>query len=58
MQNALKHALDLPEVRDILSNKATLTPDFRPAAEMDKLQRQGTGVLGADHQGDRLHAEQ
>jgi tripartite-type tricarboxylate transporter receptor subunit TctC len=39
MQNALKHALDLPEVRDILSNKATLTPDFRPAAEMDKLQR-------------------
>jgi tripartite-type tricarboxylate transporter receptor subunit TctC len=39
MQSALKHALELPEVRDLLTNKATLTPDFRPAAEMDKLQR-------------------
>jgi tripartite-type tricarboxylate transporter receptor subunit TctC len=39
MQKALKLALDLPEVRDMLSNKATLTPDFRPAEEMDKLQR-------------------
>jgi tripartite-type tricarboxylate transporter receptor subunit TctC len=39
MQNALKHALELPEVRDILISKATLTPDFRPSAEMDKLQR-------------------
>jgi tripartite-type tricarboxylate transporter receptor subunit TctC len=39
MQMALKLALDLPEVRDLLSNKATLTPDFRPAEEMDKLQR-------------------
>lgn len=39
MQNALKQVLGLPEVRDILINKATLSPDFRPAEEMDKLQR-------------------
>jgi tripartite-type tricarboxylate transporter receptor subunit TctC len=39
MQNALKHVLALPEVRDQLINKATLNPDFRPAAEMDALQR-------------------
>lgn len=39
MQNALKHVLGLPEVRDILINKATLNPDFRSAEVMDKLQR-------------------
>ncbi len=39
MQNGLKHVLGLPEVREILVNKATLNPDFRSAEEMDKLQR-------------------
>lgn len=39
VQNALKYALELPEVRETFVSKATLTPDFRPAAEMDKLQR-------------------
>lgn len=38
-QNAIKYVLSLPEVRDQLMNKATLNPDFRPAAEMDALQR-------------------
>lgn len=40
VQNALKYALELPEVRETLINKATLNPDFRPAAEMDRIQRQ------------------
>lgn len=39
MQNGLKYALSLPDVRDILINKATLNPDFRGSEEMDKLQR-------------------
>lgn len=39
MQNALKHVLGLPEVRDILINRATLNPDFRSGEEMDKVQR-------------------
>jgi tripartite-type tricarboxylate transporter receptor subunit TctC len=39
VQNALKHVLALPEVRDQLINKATLNPDFRSASEMDALQR-------------------
>lgn len=39
MENALKYALALPEVRDVLINKATLNPDFRSSADMDKLQR-------------------
>ena len=39
MQNGLKYVLGLPEVREILINKATLNPDFRSAEEMDKLQR-------------------
>ncbi|MFW5333278.1 Bug family tripartite tricarboxylate transporter substrate binding protein [Hydrogenophaga sp. ZJX-1] len=38
VQNALKYALALPEVRDALI-KVTLNPDFRPAEEMDRLQR-------------------
>lgn len=38
VQNALKYTLSLPEVRDVLA-KATLTPDFRSAHDMDKLQR-------------------
>lgn len=39
IQNGLKYALSLSEVREILVNKATLNPDFRSAEEMDKLQR-------------------
>jgi tripartite-type tricarboxylate transporter receptor subunit TctC len=46
MQNALRHVLGLPEVRDILANKATLNPDFRPADEMDKLLRQELAYWG------------
>lgn len=39
MQNALKQVLALPEVREMLASKLALNPDFRPADEMDKLQR-------------------
>jgi tripartite-type tricarboxylate transporter receptor subunit TctC len=39
MQAALKQVLAMPDVRDILVNKATLNPDFRPAAELDAIQR-------------------
>lgn len=39
VQNAIKYVLALPEVREQLMNKATLNPDFKPAAEMDALQR-------------------
>lgn len=46
MQNALKHVLEMPEVRDILANKATLNPDFRPAEEMDRLQRKELAYWG------------
>lgn len=46
VQNALKYALELPEVRDTLINKATLNPDFRPAAEMDRIQRQELNYWG------------
>jgi len=46
MQNALKQVLELPEVRDILSNKATLNPDFRPGEEMDKLERNELAYWG------------
>jgi tripartite-type tricarboxylate transporter receptor subunit TctC len=37
MQNALKAALEKPAIRENLTSKATLTPDYRPGAEMDKL---------------------
>jgi len=46
MQNALRHVLGLPEVRDILANKATLNPDFQPADEMDKLLRKELAYWG------------
>lgn len=45
IQNALKYALELPEVRAGL-NRATLHPDFRPAAEMDQLQRKELAYWG------------
>ena len=46
MQNALKYALALPEVRETLIHKATLNPDFRPAEEMDRLQRSELAYWG------------
>jgi tripartite-type tricarboxylate transporter receptor subunit TctC len=46
MQNALQYALSLSEVRDILVNKATLTPDYRPPEEMDRLQRKELAYWG------------
>jgi tripartite-type tricarboxylate transporter receptor subunit TctC len=46
MQKALQYALSLPEVRDILVNKATLTPDYRSPEEMDKLQRRELAYWG------------
>jgi len=39
IQNALRYTLNLPEVRDTLIHKAMLNPDFRPAQEMDRVQR-------------------
>ena len=39
MQAALQQVLAMADVRDILINKQTMQPDFRPAAELDKLQR-------------------
>ncbi|WP_119157081.1 tripartite tricarboxylate transporter substrate-binding protein [Caldimonas tepidiphila] len=46
VQNALKYALALPEVRDTLVNRATLNPDFRPAAEMDAVVRKELAYWG------------
>jgi len=46
MQNALRYVLELPEVRDTMINKATLNPDFRPAEEMDRIQRQELNYWG------------
>jgi tripartite-type tricarboxylate transporter receptor subunit TctC len=46
VQNALKYALALPEVRETLVHKATLNPDFRPAEEMDRLQRKELAYWG------------
>ena len=46
VQNALKYALALPEVRETLIHKATLNPDFRPAEEMDRLQRSELAYWG------------
>jgi tripartite-type tricarboxylate transporter receptor subunit TctC len=46
VQNAIKYALGLPEVRDLLMNKATLNPDYRPGAELDALQRKELAYWG------------
>ena len=46
LQNALKYVLELPEVREALISKATLNPDFRPAAEMDQIQRHELAYWG------------
>ena len=46
MQNALKQVLAQPEIRDMLTHKLALNPDFRPAEEMDKLQRKELAYWG------------
>jgi tripartite-type tricarboxylate transporter receptor subunit TctC len=46
MQAALKQVLAMPEVRDLLVNKQTMNPDFRSAAELDKLQRKELAYWG------------
>jgi tripartite-type tricarboxylate transporter receptor subunit TctC len=40
VQAALKQVLALPEVRDLFTEKQTMSPDFRPGAELDRIQRQ------------------
>lgn len=45
VQNALKYTLALPEVQDTL-NRATLSPDFRTAKEMDSLLRKELAYWG------------
>ncbi len=39
MQNALQKILSAPDTKEALQTKLTMTPMFRTAAEMDKLQR-------------------
>jgi len=46
MQAALKQVLAMPELRDQLVRKQTMSPDFRPAAEMDALQRKEVAYWG------------
>jgi tripartite-type tricarboxylate transporter receptor subunit TctC len=46
MQNALRQVLAQPEVRDILTNKAAFSPDFRPAEEMDAQLRKDLAYWG------------
>jgi tripartite-type tricarboxylate transporter receptor subunit TctC len=46
MQAALKQVLAMADVRDILIHKQTMQPDFRPAAELDKLQRKELAYWG------------
>jgi len=46
MQGALKMVLGLPEVRELLVHRATLNPDFRPAEDMDRLQRKELAYWG------------
>lgn len=45
MQDALKQVLAMPEVRGIL-HKTSLNADFRPAAELDRLQRKELAYWG------------
>ena len=46
VQNALKYALELPDVRATMIGKATLNPDFRSPAEMDQIQRKELAYWG------------
>jgi tripartite-type tricarboxylate transporter receptor subunit TctC len=39
MQDAVRQALQLPEVKDTLTQKLLVQPDFRPGAELDTVQR-------------------
>ena len=57
MQNALRYALDLPEVREQMQRSA-LQPDFRPAAEMDALLRKELAYWGPVIKASGLKPEQ
>ena len=46
MQAALKQVLAMPAVRELLINNQTMQPDFRPAAELDALQRKELAYWG------------
>lgn len=46
MQAAIKQVLSMPEVRELLIKRQTMQPDFRPAAELDQLQRQELAYWG------------
>jgi tripartite-type tricarboxylate transporter receptor subunit TctC len=46
MQAALAKVLAMPEVRATLQTRAMLNPDFRPAAELDRLQRKELAYWG------------
>ncbi len=46
MQTALGKVLAMPDVRTTLQQRATLNPDFRPAADLDRLQRKELAYWG------------
>lgn len=46
MQGALKHVLAQPDVRELLIGKASLSPAYQPAEEMDKLLRKELAYWG------------
>jgi len=46
MQAALNKVLAMPDVRAMLLTRATLNPDFRPASELDRLQRKELAYWG------------
>jgi len=46
MQAALARVLAMPDVRATLQTRATLNPDFRPATELDRLQRKELAYWG------------
>jgi tripartite-type tricarboxylate transporter receptor subunit TctC len=46
MQAALGKVLAMPEVRSVLEERATLQPDFKPAAELERLERKELGYWG------------
>ena len=39
MQEALRKVLAMPDVREILTTKLTMQPDFRPADELARIAR-------------------
>lgn len=46
MQGALKHVLSQPDVRELLIGKASLSPAYQPAEEMDKRLRKELAYWG------------